>query len=338
MKRSLLVYVIKNAIGATVAVLIAKAFKLTNVMTAGVIVLLSIQNTRQESIKIAAKRLTGTFIALTIALFIFKILSFKPYAFGVFLLIYIPLLIKFGLQDGLVVNSVLVTHLIIDQDISFAFLVNELVIMIIGLMVALVLNLYMPSVEEHLDEAEQNVEQWIRDTLKKYVELIKKTPATFQDADSFFVEGEKLVQEAVHQAYLYYNNQILIREDYHMAYVYMRKAQIDVLKHAYTYLIRLSMTHAASLKVADFTEKVSESIGVENRAKPLLEELKALKEEFKTWELPKTRDEFENRAMLFQYLNDMERFLDIKNHFHHKYQFSKLHLKRIQRGIKSHSR
>ena len=32
-------------------------------------------------------------------------------------------------------------------------------------------------------------------------------------------------------------------------------------------------------------------------------------------ELPKTREEFENRAMLYQFLNDLEQFLSIKNGF-----------------------
>ena len=31
--------------------------------------------------------------------------------------------------------------------------------------------------------------------------------------------------------------------------------------------------------------------------------------------LPTTREEFENRAMLFQFLNDMEQFLKDKNEF-----------------------
>ena len=121
MKKSILTYVIKNAIGATIAILIAQLFKLTNVMTAGVIVLLSIQNTRKESLSIAFKRLIATFIALLITPIIFKLFSFNPFSFGVFLLIFIPILIRFNLQDGIVVNSVLVTHLIIDKDISFPF-------------------------------------------------------------------------------------------------------------------------------------------------------------------------------------------------------------------------
>ena len=83
MKKSILLYVLKNAIGAAIAIIIAQAFKLSNVMTAGIIVLLSIQNTRQESFKIAFKRLIATFIALIIAPIRYKLFSFSPYSFGV---------------------------------------------------------------------------------------------------------------------------------------------------------------------------------------------------------------------------------------------------------------
>lgn len=328
MKKSILLYVLKNAIGAAIAIIIAQAFKLSNVMTAGIIVLLSIQNTRQESFKIAFKRLIATFIALIIAPIIFKLFSFSPYSFGVFLLIFIPLLIRFDLQDGIVVNSVLVTHLIIDKDISIGFLLNELGIMIIGLTVALVLNIYMPNIEGRLEDVEKQVEKWIQNVLKKYANILKTT-GELKNPEGLFRQGDELIQEAVDHAHIYFNNQILMREDYQMAYVYMRKQQMDVLKHIYTYLTRLSITHAASIKVCDFTIKVSEAIGVENRAKDLLVELESLKQEFRTWDLPKSRDEFENRALLFQYLNDIERFLEIKDEFHDKYQFSKLHLKRI---------
>jgi uncharacterized membrane protein YgaE (UPF0421/DUF939 family) len=40
-----------------------------------------------------------------------------------------------------------------------------------------------------------------------------------------------------------------------------------------------------------------------------------LKNHYKESELPATREEFENRATLFQYLNDLEHFIEIKSRF-----------------------
>ncbi len=53
----------------------------------------------------------------------------------------------------------------------------------------------------------------------------------------------------------------------------------------------------------------------ENTGEDLLLDLDDLRESFKNMNLPSTREEFENRAMLFQFLNDMEEFLITKNEF-----------------------
>ena len=67
--------------------------------------------------------------------------------------------------------------------------------------------------------------------------------------------------------------------------------------------------------MAKFTYCVSENIREMNDCKELLGELEDLRCEFKKMSLPKTREEFENRAELLQFLNDMEEFLMIKRNF-----------------------
>ena len=47
----------------------------------------------------------------------------------------------------------------------------------------------------------------------------------------------------------------------------------------------------------------------------ILNDLESLRSEFKRMELPKSREEFESRAQLLQFLNDMEDFLVIKRNF-----------------------
>lgn len=41
----------------------------------------------------------------------------------------------------------------------------------------------------------------------------------------------------------------------------------------------------------------------------LVEDLSQLRQNFTTMELPQDREEFENRVMLYQFLNDLEEFL-----------------------------
>ena len=69
------------------------------------------------------------------------------------------------------------------------------------------------------------------------------------------------------------------------------------------------------MKVAQYIEGLSQDIGYEDKANKQMGILKSLINEFEQQELPKTRNEFETRAMLFQMLHDIENFLNAKLEF-----------------------
>ena len=62
-------------------------------------------------------------------------------------------------------------------------------------------------------------------------------------------------------------------------------------------------------------EKLAEEFHELNNVESLLIELNELYEFFRKEKLPSTRDEFENRAILFNILIDLEHFLKIKRSF-----------------------
>jgi uncharacterized membrane protein YgaE (UPF0421/DUF939 family) len=78
---------------------------------------------------------------------------------------------------------------------------------------------------------------------------------------------------------------------------------------------KFSISYKQTEMIADFTSRLADSIQEQNTAEGLIKNLQTLRESFTTMELPKTREEFENRAMLYQFLNDLEQFLLIKNQF-----------------------
>ncbi len=71
--------------------------------------------------------------------------------------------------------------------------------------------------------------------------------------------------------------------------------------------------------LSDFTEKLAIELNECNDGYALLGELKELQAHYKQAPLPSTRDEFEQRATLYQYLNDLEYFIKIKSAFMVKY-------------------
>ena len=95
----------------------------------------------------------------------------------------------------------------------------------------------------------------------------------------------------------------------------MRKEQINVLKDIYDFIVRIDFVGNQALDMSDFINKMSFEYHENNDVEGLKEELSILKKHYQHDELPQTREEFENRAMLYTILCYLEKFLDLKSNF-----------------------
>lgn len=306
--------VLKTALGAPIAMAISDMLGLKYELAAGIIVILSIQNTKKESFTVALKRFVSTIIALGISSILFKIFSFSPWVFGVFLMLFIPIAVKVKVGDGIVVSSVLVTHLMSEKSVNMSILGNEVMLFLVGAIIALILNLYMPSVENEINEEQRYIEELI-----KYI-LIEMSISLTQRSVSIkeelrFNELEETLNRGKKRAIINYNNYFFINSNYYNSYMDMRINQLEILKSMRGYFQRLSDIYDQNYMLSEFINDIGESIHEKNNAETLLMELNLLKEKFRIMDLPKTREEFENRSLLFQFLNDMEQFLKVKNNF-----------------------
>ena len=112
----------------------------------------------------------------------------------------------------------------------------------------------------------------------------------------------------------------LLFQDGHqyLSYLEMRKVQITHVNHIYQHALKFVVEHQYIMQIAEFIEQLSFDIGYFDKATEQLEKLLDFKHFFKTTALPKTREEFETRAMLYQILNELEYFLIAKIKFHEK--------------------
>ncbi|WP_176760137.1 aromatic acid exporter family protein [Clostridium cochlearium] len=305
---------LKTAIGSALAIIIAKWFGLQYATAAGIITILSVGKTRKKSIKIMLKRIISTLLALLISLVLFNIFGFKEIVFGAFLLIFIPLAVKFNVEEGIVVSSVLVTHLLTEKSTSLFWIINEIALMLVGVIVALIVNLYMPNTEDKIKEYQMYIEEHMK-------EILLKMSFTMKDGKKCFVnnvlleELENVLDKGRKLTYINLNNNIIQEDKYYVRYMNMRKNQVESIKYMLNHFKEDFSRYEQALIMANFIEKVANSIYENNTAENLLEDLDKLREDFRKMELPKTREEFEIRASLFQFLNDMEQFLRIKNDF-----------------------
>ena len=106
---------IKIASATVIAILIAQFFDLNYSVSAGIIAILSVLDTKKSSVLTALQRIASTVLALTIATVLFRIIGFHIIVFGVYLLFYVPLAYRFTLQSGIAPCSVLVTDLLLEK-------------------------------------------------------------------------------------------------------------------------------------------------------------------------------------------------------------------------------
>lgn len=303
--------VLKTALGAFLACFLASYFNLKYGLTAGIIAIISIQTTKSYGLKLAFERFLAVLLGISIFIILVYFLGFHYSTLSIFILIFMPLCIKFNLLQGLLVTIVLSTHILGDKSIEPHFLFNEFLILTIGLSVGNILNMYMPTNEKTIDKIKIKVENIIIDILTDTSETLKCTCVSINE-DKNFKDLKNIIEEGRKFSILDYDNSIFDKCDSNLNYFSMRRRQYRILKRIRLCFKRLYITYDHSLLLSEFIAHVAKNIHSHENPYALLEEHNALKLIFSKMPLPETREEFENRATLFQLVQEMEEFLNAK--------------------------
>lgn len=125
--------VIKTAIAAVMAIYIADWLSLTSPLSAGLLAVLGVDVTRKRTIRNAFQRYASTILGLLFAALIFQIFGFYIWVIALFILITYPVLSRLKLRDGIITSSVIVFHVFSEGQISLDILINEVLLLSIGL-------------------------------------------------------------------------------------------------------------------------------------------------------------------------------------------------------------
>ena len=304
----------KMAISATIALIIGNILGLQYATVGAVIAILSIQDTRKKALIISYKRIVACSMGILLSVILYSLLGNRALIFGLFLIILIPLTSRLKVQEGMVPSVVLSTHFLVANNITIALIFNEILLMIIGIGVAAIANIFMPSLEDKFKDDKEWIEEHYRIIISKMAKSLI-THTVDIDEQKLINEVEKRLYESKETAYKIVNNHFFKSSSYYTDYINMRINQFDTIKRMRLHFQRFNIPVEQMNVMADFTLCVAENIREMNDCKSLLRDLDILRSEFKKMELPKTRDEFESRAQLLQFLNDKEEFLLIKRNF-----------------------
>lgn len=107
---SLLHRTIKLMLATCLAAWLAKTLGLAYSVSAGIIALLSVSDTRRSTARLARDRFLSTILALTIGSLAFRFLGFNLGALALYIAIYVPLAFQLGWEIGITPSTVLVSY------------------------------------------------------------------------------------------------------------------------------------------------------------------------------------------------------------------------------------
>ncbi|MGL4898058.1 MAG: aromatic acid exporter family protein, partial [Cetobacterium sp.] len=117
--------VIKTALASFLSYYLADYFGIKYGLTASIIAIISIQATKSDSIKITIERFFAVILGMSLFILLSSFLGYHYITLGIFILLFMPLCIKFRIVQGFLVTTVLATHILSEKSISLDFLLNE---------------------------------------------------------------------------------------------------------------------------------------------------------------------------------------------------------------------
>lgn len=304
---------IKTAIASVIAMYLASILGLHFSASAGVIAILSLAGTKKNSLHAGIERLLSLIVATLISFIIFELIGFSPIGFGIYLLLFIPIVVKLKLTEGIVVSSVLVTHYLTEAHFSPSLIVNEFLLMGIGAGMAVLFNLYMPDRQKELVKQQQATESLFRQLLSDL--------STWPDANQLveLVQDSTVLMNKLHegqrQARLYQEDHFFDEPIYFEEYFLMRSAQVRMLQDMLALQQTITVDPALLVELKLVLAFTANTFAERNDGTRLLEKEEQLFHFYQQQPLPKDRSEFENRARLFQFLQSFKGFIEIKSEF-----------------------
>lgn len=306
---------IKSAVGATVSIMLAELLGFQNFVSAGIITILCIQVTKKKSLRASWDRILACLTAIVFSIIFFEVLGYYPIVIGLLLVLYIPTVVMLKASEGIVSSTVIILHFFSEGQVTVSFIFNELAIIFIGIGIALLANLYMPSLDNQIAEYQERIEANFRKIFLEIVKYLRLGDSNWDGKE--IAETIHLIKNAKVLSFQVMENQFIHNEEDDLYYTYfeIREKQFEIMERVLPIITSITHTVEQGKMIADFIEELAEHIHAGNTAHIYLEKLKEMHRVFENMDLPKTRSEFEIRAALFHFIKEMEQYLLIKQNF-----------------------
>ena len=314
--RKTLLLAIKIAVGSSIAIYAAESLDLEFATSAGSITLLTLLTTKWETVKLSIARIVTFMITVLLGSLIFLHLSSDWIGYGIFVFLIVIICDLLGWKATISINAIIGTHLLTVGSISTELILNEFLLVFIGIVIAVILNLYNDyhfqkrEIIKNMRYTEQQL-QMILGEVAAYLSNKNMHKDIWGDIRGL----ESKLKSFVIDAYEYQENTFQSHTGYYVDYFKMRSLQVHIL-HSLHYQLKKIRTMPAQAKViANYILYIVDYVVEVNVPIDQLERLHRIFKDMEDEPLPLSWEEFESHAMLFHILMDIEEFLKAKKRF-----------------------
>ncbi|TCZ81070.1 aromatic acid exporter family protein [Paenibacillus albiflavus] len=312
--------VLKTAIAVFISISIAKLCGLHSPESAGLLAILGIQVTKKQGIRNVMARICASLVSLVFGVILYMTLGFHYYVLALYVLVAFPVIHRLKFGDGIITGSVVFYHLYFAKEISVGVLVNELLLLLIGLGISTLINIvYMPQMDSQLKKQKEQIDRLFSIIFSKFALHLRDTNTVWNGAEILDAEAE--IDKGIALAKKRQDN-VLFSDpisDWHI-YFFMRSEQLAMVERMSSLLATVYQSMPQGHSLATIFEEVADDVKHDYYVGRAENDLTLLENHFRSLPMPESRNEFEVRSSLFQLIRELKAYLNIakKEQEHHK--------------------
>ena len=300
--------ILKLSLGSSLAIFIASLFKLQYATVAGIITLLVVKDTKKETLSGAFGKLFGFLLCTLYAFICFQFLGYSLFSFFIYTLILITTCFILKIRYVIPMCVVIASHYLLQESMSIQLIINETALFIIGASIGIIINMFMPSNIEKIYIGQEKLQKEVSGILRDLAKIILD-PTQGSNFESDLEVLNNLINSSISAAYENINNNLLTDTQFFLEHMEIIKIQRNILKNLYQLARQLTSVPKQAYIVSNFIEKIGNTSFDAFTVNLLLDDLEVIISTMKNQPLPTDRDEFENRAILYLCLIELNKFL-----------------------------
>ena len=303
---------VKTAVGMTLGVIICKLLGLDNYASSAILVVLCIKHTKMHSVQAILSRLVSCLLILFLGSAIFSLLGQHAFVLGLIVLWFIPLTVVLNVQEGVITSCVILLHVFNAKAINGHLILNEIMLLIVGLGIAFLMNLMMPSLDKKLNYFKQDIENQITEIFNIF------SQACSMHNDHLNIKFDSLllnIKKAKSLAFRDVKNHFVRNENSFYHYFDMREEQVELLKRMTSLLERINTDDPILEKISQLMYEIGSNVNSNDYTALRLHSLYEIRLSLDDLPLPTTHKTLNSRAHIIQILNELEEYLNIKSQF-----------------------